>query len=378
MNFDQIDLRWENMMAGIKGQVPYLRDAPSAIYTEIKASIQLDRPPSRVYLTGCGDSWYCAMATRFAFEEWTGIPTEAIEALEFSRYMVKYAPQDSLVVSVSNSGRVARTIEAALQARQHGMYAVGFTSNLKEGLSQAVDAAFDLGYAERRFAPGTNSYMASMLTEYCLALYLAELNGRMSSEQVQAKLAEMSSLSEGMEKTIRENEALLEDLGTRANLSDLFVFIGGGPNYGTAFSAWAKVIETARVSRSVGQQLEEWAHTQFFVTGRDTHTFVLAAPGASTDRAREQMYAVKQTGSTCIAICDPLDKETQAQADVVIPVFGEPDELLSPLLYCVPGQLFAFFLAATRDLKMFGFDDEHIKQLNWRQIFGSRILGRDS
>ena len=109
MDFSKIDLKWENMLAGIKAQVPFLRNAPSTIYKTIKESIKLEKPPSRVFLTGCGDSWYCAMATCFAFEDWTGIPTEAVEALEFSRYKVKYAPRDSLVISVSNSGAIRRS-----------------------------------------------------------------------------------------------------------------------------------------------------------------------------------------------------------------------------------------------------------------------------
>ncbi len=372
MDYSKIDLKWENMVAGIKAQVPFLREAPFSIYENIKETVKLERAPSRIYLTGCGDSWYCGMATRFAFEEWAGIPTKAPQALEFSRYLVKYAPEDRVVVDVSNSGRVSRTLEAVVQGNLRGLYTIGCTSNLAEGLSQEVDAALDLAYAERRFAPGTSSYMASMVVEYCLALYFAELNGTMNPEQVQAKLREMSALAEGMERTINGNEAIYEKLGTQAQLDDLIVFIGGGPNYGTAFFSMAKMIESARIN-AVGQELEEWAHEQYFVTGENTYTFVLAPSGASVDRAHEQMYAIKAMGSTCIAICDPDDETAKLEADVVIPVFGKPDELLSPLLYCVPAEMFAFFFAVSKDLKMLGFDNQHVKEVNFRQIFHSKV-----
>ncbi len=42
----------------------------------------------RVYLTGCGDSYYAAMAAKLAFERWTGLPTEVLPSMEFSRYAV--------------------------------------------------------------------------------------------------------------------------------------------------------------------------------------------------------------------------------------------------------------------------------------------------
>ncbi len=372
MDYKNIDLEWQNMLAGIRAQVPFLKESPAEIFDNIRKTVKIDKPPSRIYLTGCGDSWYCGMATRFAFEAWSGIPTEAPQALDFSRYLVQFAPKDSLVVAVSNSGRVSRTIEAVVQGNLHGLTTVGFTSNFEEGLSKEADATIDLAYAERRFAPGTSSYMASLVVQYCLALYLAELSGAMTSDAVQAKLTEMSGLAEGMDRTINDNEAVYEELGNKVRLDDQIVYIGGGPNYGTAFFSMAKMIESARIN-AVGQELEEWAHEQFFVANADTYTFVLAPPDNALDRAREQMYAIKAMESTCVVVCDADDIETQGMADVVIPVYGKPETMLTPLLYCIPAEMFAFFFAYSKDLKMLGFDDEHVKEVNWKQIFHSAI-----
>lgn len=162
MNLEDIDLKWQNMLAGIKAQVPFVRDSSTVIYENIKSKLNLKKAPSKVYLVGCGDSWYCGMATRLALEDWAGIPTEALQALEFSCYLVHYAPKDSLVMAISNSGRVSRTIEAVAQARKRGLVTIAGTSNLKEGLSQVADYTIDLAYSERRFAPGTCSYMGSL------------------------------------------------------------------------------------------------------------------------------------------------------------------------------------------------------------------------
>ena len=86
------------------------------------------------------------------------------------------------------------------------------------------------------------------------------------------------------------------------------------------------------------------------------------------------MYAINAMGSTCIAVCDPEDAETVSQADVVSPVYGKFDEILSPILYCVPAELFAFHFAIANNLTMLGFDNPKIKEVNFKQIFGSDIL----
>ncbi len=372
MDYSNIDLKWQNMIAGIEAQVPFIRQSPHAVYQQVCDKLALKKAPSRVYLVGCGDSWYCGMATRLAFEAWAGVPTEALQALEFSRYYCDYGPQDALVVAISNSGRVSRTVEAVMRARARGMNTVAGTSALDSRIATEAAVTLDLAYAERRFAPGTSSYIASMLIEYCIALHVAEAVGKLTSSQVSAKLDEIAAEAEGMQKTIDADRPILESLGSEARLTDKLIFLGGGPNYGTAFFSMAKIFEASRTYAS-GQELEEWAHEQYFVTGPDTYTFVIAPPGNSVSRAREQLWAANEMGSTTVAICDANDVETQELARVAVPVYGG-DEALSPLAYCIPSELFAFFFAVSKNLTMLGFDDAHLKEVNWHQIFESQIV----
>jgi glucosamine--fructose-6-phosphate aminotransferase (isomerizing) len=373
MDYSNIDLKWQNMLAGIEAQVPFVRQAPQAVYEQVRERLALKQAPERVYLVGCGDSWYCGMATRLAFEAWAGVPTEALQALEFSRYYGAYGPRNSLVVAISNSGRVSRTIEAVMVARQRGMRTVAGTSALDSEIARQAELSIDLGYAERRFAPGTSSYIASVVLQYCIALHVAEVNGRLSADQVKAKLEALAAEADGMQRTLDANRERLEALGAQAQLSDKIIFIGGGPNYGTAFFSRAKIFEAARAYAS-GQELEEWAHEQYFVTGPDTYTFVIAPPGAAVGRAREQLWAANEMGSTTIALCADDDAETAALAKVAVPVYGARDEVLSPLAYCLPGELFAFFYAVSKNLKMMGFDNAHVKEVNFRQIFSSQLV----
>jgi len=228
MDYTQMDLQWQNMMAGIEAQVPFIRQSPHVVYEQVRDRLALEKPPSRVYLVGCGDSWYCGMATRLAFEAWSGVPTEAMQALEFSRYSCAYAPKDALVVGISNSGRVSRTVEAVMMARARGIRTASGTSAADSPIAQEADVALDLGYAERRFAPGTSSYMASLLLEYCVALHVAEVGGRMTSTEVRAKLDEIAALADGMQRTLDVASPILQELGMRAGLTDKLIFIGGG------------------------------------------------------------------------------------------------------------------------------------------------------
>lgn len=64
-------------------------------------------------------------------------------------------------------------------------------------------------------------------------------------------------------------------------------------------------------------------------------------------------------------------------ADYVLPVPGSIDEALTPIAYCVPLELFAYYFASSKDLTMLGFDDSNRMEVNFRQIFGSQIGAAD-
>ena len=97
-------------------------------------------------------------------------------------------------------------------------------------------------------------------------------------------------------------------------------------------------------------------------------------PAFEADRAREQIWAANEMGSTTVAICDAQDVETAGLARVAVPMYGGADEALSPLTYCIPGELFAFFYAVKHNRTMLGFDDAHVKEVNFQQIFNSQIV----
>lgn len=367
------ELNWGTMLADIRAQARFVAESTERIYADVTRALPDAMPrPSRAYLVGCGDSHYCGLATRFAFEAWSGVATDALESLEFSRYLVNYAPSDALVLAVSNSGEVARTVECAAYARARGLRAVGATRNLESRLARTADAVVSLAYESPGFAPGTISYAASLLVLYCAAIRLGELNGRLTSADVRAHLAALAGTAAQIEATVDAADRPVAAVAASIAPEDPIFVIGGGPNWGTTQFASAKLIESASANL-VPQELEEWAHEQYFLTRPGTHTFVLAPEGAAIDRAREQLAAVRDVGGRAIAICAAGDRATAAAADVTIGLPDGIDELLSPLVYAVPVQLLGYHVAQHRRTVMLGFDDDRRREVNFRQIFGSAI-----
>ncbi len=355
-----LELRWENMLAGIRQQAGWLERGPRELLERARETVA-GPVPLRVYLAGCGDSHYAGLAARQAFERWSGIPTVALPALELSRYELEFAPPGSWAVCVSNSGKVVRTVEAAQAARERGLFSIGVTFDPDSRLAEAADVTLAYRYDDPGFGPGTISYVASLGTLYALGLRAAELAGRPADVDWQA-------LADATARTVDLAGPTAERLGRETPLTVKVDVVGGGPSLGTALFGRAKLIEAAHAPGGA-HELEEWAHEEFFCTGPGTATVVVCPPGASADRAVEQLEAAREIGATAVAVCPP-DASAAAAADVVLPVAGELPEELSPLVYCVPLELFAYHFASSKGLTMLGFDDERRKALNFRQIFG--------
>lgn len=346
------------MLEGIRMQAGWLRDGPRELLEQARRLVDGPAPP-RIYLTGCGDSHYAGLAARLAFERWSGIPTQAVESLELSRYELELAPAGSWAICVSNSGKVVRTVEAAAEARRRRLRAIAVTFDAESPLAAAAEATLAYRYADPGFGPGTISYVASLAALYTLAVRAAELAQRPVEPDFQADAVDATLGACGAAA-----ERLALDLPDGAKVD----FVGGGPSFGTAFFGRAKMIEAAH-GPGGAHELEEWAHEEFFCTAPGVTTVVVAPPGSAHDRAVEQLTAAREIGATAVAVCPP-DSPAAAAADVVLPVAGDPPEELSPISYCVPLELLAYHYASTRGLTMLGFDDEKRKALNFRQIFG--------
>jgi glucosamine--fructose-6-phosphate aminotransferase (isomerizing) len=369
MRMDKRELKWDNMLAGIRVQPDYLRGGAAARLHAAAIDLPLS-VPSRVYLVGCGDSHYAGLATRFAFERWSGIPTEALESLEFSRYANQIAPADALVIAVSNSGRVVRTLECARVAGERGIASLGLTYNPDSPLADAARMLLPWTYQDVGFGPGTLSYLASLVGLYAVAVRLGQLNGQLDDRQAAGILEAIAATGDDVAATIDANTQPSAAVASTLTSDGLVCIIGGGPSYATALFGMAKFIEAAAYP-AVGQELEEWAHEQYFCTRSGTSTFVLAPAGVSLDRAREQLQAVRDMQGQGIAICAADDTETAALADAVLPVQLPDDELLSPLVTPVPLELVALAFAQRLGRTMLGFDDDRRRAVNFRQIFGS-------
>ena len=307
----------------------------------------------RLVFTSSGDGLFAARSVLPAFRRWSGMTAEVMSAIEFARYETPLLDSGDVLVAISNSGSSSRTREAIALTRDRGIPALGITGSLDGPLAGMVDrvlhrpvrsAGFDVS-GHRRAIVHMAEYFATLRALYGLALRLGLARGHLAprdADELRAAIDRAVGAVPDVAATAEAGARALAERLHRAGADTVWV-LGAGPSRGTAEYCAAKFHEQVPLN-GVPQDLEEWAHLQYFLTlswGDRGPVLVLAPPGNARDRAEEIVGGIARAGGFAVTV-GPGD---MAGAGDRLDVAADLPELLTPLLYHVPVQLLVLHLA---------------------------------
>jgi glucosamine--fructose-6-phosphate aminotransferase (isomerizing) len=311
------------------------------------------RQVERLFVIGCGDSHHAALGAELAFEQLAGLPTEALTSLQFARYAVDALqdPARTLVIGISVSGEVARTLEGLLLARRAGALTLAFTAAPESRLGQAAGELVDTSVpalqdpaAAGLPVPGVRSYAANQIALLLAAVQLGRMRGRIDEGEAARLHGELAGLAEAARQTVEASDPAARQAAEDWQDAGEFVFLGGGPGLAAALFSAAKVLE-ASGDPALGQDLEEWAHLQYFARAAATPTFLITAGERDRSRAAEVALAARTIGRRLAVTAPASADEVLEQAQVRFLLPGGVREAFSPIISAIPTSLFAAYRA---------------------------------
>lgn len=304
----------------------------------------------RIVLTGCGDSYAAGMAVKHAFEFLTGIPTEVVPALELSRfYCEKHLGVDCrnpLVISVSNSGTGARVSEAVQRAKKYGCYILGITGNADSPLAQYSDKVLPLNIPKYESAPGTRSYMVSVMALLLLAIRFGEVRGKYTADQAMEYRYEMKAQGKLLRELLPEMDEKCEMIAEQWKDFPCYDFIGAGFDYASAWFGWAKILEaTGKFAMHINT--EEWFHLNFFARdAKHCGTVVFAnTTNPAMSRTKELLKYANELHRPLVVVTDGTKEDFNNEEAVYLRVPASKYPILMPLTHFTPVCLIASYIS---------------------------------
>lgn len=289
----------------------------------------------RIYLVGCGDSLAAGYAVRPLFERLLGVSCEALEALEYAHYLYSNTDGLTVVLAISSSGATVRTLEALLRARSMGALTVGISNTRDAPMLGLADHGL-LVHAERRGWP-TQATTAAMTVLCQLGLQTARAQGS-DTRELEREMARVPAL---IETALAEFSGPMAELAERLSARPVYLFSGGGPSWATAQLGAAKVRECTPL-HAFAIQVEEFHH---YVSQKPGDPLFLIAPeGPSSWRVTDAAKAGKAWGGFVCVLTGSVSSSFEECADLELKLPAIIEDL-SPLIFVVPLQLFAYHLA---------------------------------
>jgi glucosamine--fructose-6-phosphate aminotransferase (isomerizing) len=261
----------------------------------------------RIILTGCGDSYAACLGMRFAFERLTGIRTELVTAIELSRHYEKeflgYAPNNPLVIALSNSGKVARLGEAIDRVNQYGAFSLGITGDPTSPVGSKSQRVVHMEIPKFESAPGTRNYMVSLMALLLIAIRIGEVKGKYTMDTAKSYRKDIAAQADALETLLPAADEKTLGLAKLWKDFPAYDFIGSGIDYATAWFGTAKVFETTGAF-AASINTEEWLHLNFFMRNPEKigTVLVLNANNPALSRAGELISYARGLGRPLLII----------------------------------------------------------------------------
>lgn len=302
-----------------------------------------------IIITGCGDSMAAAMAVKQAFEQLTKMPIEVCTAIEVARfYPAKRcggAPNDPLVITVSNSGKVSRVKEAIMRMNELGALTLGITSGNTTPLGQVCQKVIDSSVPKFESAPGVRGYLASYEALLLLAIRIGEVKGRYTMDQANDYRHDLKNSAAKLAEALPAIDEKVFTIAEKWRDCTGFDFVGAGTDYAAAWYSHAKMIEAAG-KYSMHINTEEWLHLNFFLAQCETTGTVcfIDDANASLGRMKEVLHYMQIMERPLMVVSDADDLEVPQECLVAIP--KTKYEITSAVMSFIPGALLAGYVGA--------------------------------
>ncbi|HVG30842.1 MAG TPA: SIS domain-containing protein [Pyrinomonadaceae bacterium] len=290
-----------------------------------------------IVLVARGSSDNAALFGRYLLEIKTGIPVSLSAPSVHTLYRARLDLSRALVVGVSQSGE-GEDINLVLEnARAGGAYTVGITNEVDSAMTGVVEETLLTHGGRERSVAATKTFTGQMLHFYMLASALAE---------TEAQRIDYAPIPDWVERAL-ELRAAVAEMVERYVFMENCVVVGRGLLYANAYELALKLMETCYV---VAERFSsaDFLHGPLAMVERHFPVVLFAQPGVTREATRALVARLRELRADTLAITDDEGIASSCTRSLVMPAGLE--ELLAPIPYIVPAQLFAALLAHCKGL----------------------------
>lgn len=293
-----------------------------------------------VQIVACGTSYHAGMVARYWLEEFAGISCNVEIASEF-RYRHSFVQENSLLVTISQSGETADTLAALRRSKELGYLASLTVCNVAgSSLVRESDLAF-LTRAGTEIGVASTKAFTTQLT--ALAMLVLALAQRSEDKSQLANLTQdLEALPGVIEQSLSlasEIEVLAEDFADKHHA----LFLGRGDQYPIAMEGALKLKEISYI-HAEAYAAGELKHGPLALIDAEMPIIVVAPNNELLGKLKSNVEEVRARGGILYVF---TDKNSEFESDDTMKVIHVPtvNSWVAPIVYTLPLQLLSYYVA---------------------------------
>jgi len=323
----------------IEDQPVALRDTRDWVLRKINEVVEFFEDLNKIYLVGCGDSYFVAIYGALLLERFTKIKAEVYESYEFLKYKHNFDEKAALI-AISASGRTSKTVDAAKKAKNSKLKLIALTNYENSPLANLADLKLITKVKNPYGPPSTTS---------TTAMYMLDIISKMLSNQNQFN-DELRSLPDMAREFIKKIKSEIKSYSELLRERNRIYLVGAGPGYVASLFGGAKFRE-ATWMHSIVFEAEEFSHYGMIsLNGSDL--VILNIPiGKSFDKLREVSEALNQISVNQLILTNKSEIDWKGYV-IKLPNI---DEYNSAIISTIFYQILAVETAKAKKLPVNGF-----------------------
>ena len=308
--------------------------------------INLLRRVQAIHIVACGTSYHAGMTAKYWFEEYTKTPCSVEIASEY-RYREVAVPDNTLYVTLSQSGETADSLAALEEVKKNDSYlgTLAICNVPESTLTREADATLLTKAGPEIGVASTKAFTTQLIALQLVALTLAK------AKETQIE-AQRSDIIRAMHQSPITMERLLMLDRTIEHLAEQFVekehaiFLGRGPMFPIALEGALKLKEISYI-HAEGYPAGELKHGPLALVDNEVPVVAIAPNDSLLEKLKSNLEEVRTRGGQLYVITEEDTDIAPTEGLTLVKIPGCP-EAVAPLLLTVPLQLLSYHVAVMR------------------------------
>ncbi|TMP03251.1 glutamine--fructose-6-phosphate transaminase (isomerizing) [Pseudoalteromonas sp. S3178] len=302
---------------------------------------QIFKDVKHVQIIACGTSYHSGMVARYWLEQFAGVSCNVEIASEF-RYRQSYVHDNSLLVTISQSGETADTLAALRLAKEQGYMASMTICNVPgSSLVRESDLAFMTKAGAEIGVASTKAFTTQLVGLLMLTASIAQEKQLDQSAIVNA----IKVLPAKLEETLLLADGIA-DLAEEFADKHHSLFLGRGSQYPIAMEGALKLKEISYI-HAEAYAAGELKHGPLALIDADMPIIVVAPNNELLEKLKSNVEEVRARGGIIYVFAD---KDSHFESDDTMRVINvnHTDDIIAPIVYTLPLQLLSYYVAVIK------------------------------